>query len=115
MMKKALDDEGLSPFLMCQPNGYRCPDAGTYGWATLPEFPYAMEPRQVTRWEAARYAREAYDLGIRIIGGCCGFESYHIRAIAEELAEERSGKKALDQFKYEPDAGGLKMHTKPWV
>jgi len=91
MMKKALDDEGLSPFLMCQPNGYRCPDAGTYGWATLPEFPYAMEPRQITRWEVARYAREAYDLGIRIIGGCCGFESYHIRAIAEELAKEKGG------------------------
>ena len=48
-----------------------------------------MEPRQITRWEAARYAREAYILGVRIIGGCCGFESYHIRAMAEELCEER--------------------------
>ena len=50
-----------------------------------------MEPRQITRWEAARFAREAYDLGVRVIGGCCGFESYHIRAMAEELAEERGG------------------------
>ena len=25
------------------------------------------------------------------MGGCCGFEPYHIRAIAEELAEERGG------------------------
>ena len=48
-----------------------------------------MEPRQITRWEVARFAREAYDLGVRVIGGCCGFEPYHIRAIAEELAEER--------------------------
>ena len=45
----------------------------------------------MTRWEVARYAREAYELGIRIIGGCCGFESYHIRAIAEELAQEKGG------------------------
>ena len=51
-----------------------------------------MEPRQITRWEAARYAREAYNLGIRYIGGCCGFEPYHIRAMAEELSLERNGR-----------------------
>ena len=50
-----------------------------------------MEPRQITRWEAARFAREAYNLGVRVIGGCCGFESHHIRAMAEELAPERGG------------------------
>ena len=48
-----------------------------------------MEPRQITRIEAATFARKAYDLGVRVIGGCCGFESHHIRAMAEELAEER--------------------------
>ena len=36
-----------------------------------------------------KYAREAFDLGVRYIGGCCGFEPYHIRAMAEELAVER--------------------------
>ena len=51
----------------------------------------AMEPRQITRWEAARWARAAYELGVRVIGGCCGFESHHIKAMAEELAEERGG------------------------
>ena len=106
MMKEALDAEGLTPFLMAQPLGFRTPDAGRFGWITLPEFPFckisvffflkssffkAMEPRQITRWEVARFAREAYDLGVRVIGGCCGFESYHIRAMAEELAEERGG------------------------
>ena len=48
-----------------------------------------MEPRQITRWEAARFAREAYEAGVRVIGGCCGVESHHIRAMAEELCEER--------------------------
>ena len=48
-----------------------------------------MEPRQITRWEAARFAREAFELGVRVIGGCCGVESHHVRAMAEELAEER--------------------------
>ena len=50
----------------------------------------AMEPRQITIWEVACYARELFDVGVRFIGGCCGFEPYHIRAIAEELAEERN-------------------------
>ena len=45
----------------------------------------AMESRTITRWDVHRYAREAYDAGVRYIGGCCGFESYHIRAIAEEV------------------------------
>ena len=49
----------------------------------------ALEPRMLTRFEAMRYARQAYDLGVGYIGGCCGFEPYHIRAMAEELAEER--------------------------
>jgi len=43
----------------------------------------------MTRWDAARYARDAYTLGVRYIGGCCGFEPYHLRAMAEELREER--------------------------
>ena len=68
---------------------FRDPDAGHFGWVDLPEFPYAFEPRQITRMEAMKYAREAYDLGVRYIGGCCGFEPYHMRAIAEELHKER--------------------------
>ena len=45
----------------------------------------AMESRLMTRWEIHKYARAAYNMGIRYIGGCCGFEPYHIRAIAEEV------------------------------
>jgi len=89
IMKDAMDKEGLKPFLMCQPLGYRAPDGGHMGWINIPEFPYALEPRQITRIEAAKYARAAYDMGIRYIGGCCGFEPYHIRAMAEELRGER--------------------------
>ena len=44
-----------------------------------------LEPRLLTRFDCRRYAREAYDLGVRYIGGCCGFEPYHIREIAEEV------------------------------
>ena len=40
LMKSALDKEGLSPFLMAQPLGFRTPDVGRFGWITLPEFPF---------------------------------------------------------------------------
>ena len=48
-------------------------------------FVIALEPRTLTRWDVHKYARRAYDMGVRYIGGCCGFEPYHIRAIAEEV------------------------------
>jgi len=89
MMKERLDKENLSPFLMSQPLGFMTPDGGPYGWCNLNEFPYALEPRILTRYEVRRWARAAYEAGVRYIGGCCGFEPYHIRAIAEELAPER--------------------------
>ena len=66
------------------------------------------------RFDMNKFARESYELGVRYIGGCCGFQAYHIRAVAEELAEER-GKAPAGSDKHIPWAGGLKMHTKPWV
>ncbi|XP_071834332.1 betaine--homocysteine S-methyltransferase 1-like [Apostichopus japonicus] len=91
MMKTALDKAGLSCYLMAQPVGWHTNEIrnDTRGYTALPEFPFAMEPRLLTRVDVARFAREAYNIGVRYIGGCCGFEPYHIRAIAEELATER--------------------------
>ncbi|KAK7072807.1 hypothetical protein SK128_028195 [Halocaridina rubra] len=113
-MKAALDAEGLKVHLISQPLAFHTPDAHKQGFIDLPEFPFALEPRICTRWDMHKYAREAYDLGIRYIGGCCGYEAYHIRAVAEELAKER-GKFPKATEKHEPWADGLKMHTKPWV
>lgn len=48
-------------------------------------FILALESRLISRWDAHKYARKAYDAGIRFIGGCCGFQPYHIRAVAEEV------------------------------
>lgn len=88
-MKTSLDLFNLKPYLMVQPLGFMCPDGGNYGWVNLPEFPFACEPRQITRWEARKFGRDAYAMGVRYIGGCCGFEPYHIRAICEELRDIR--------------------------
>lgn len=86
-MKAGLEEAGLleTTHLMCQPLAYHTPDAGRQGFIDLPEFPFGLEPRICTRWDMHKYAREAWDLGVRYIGGCCGFEAYHIRAVCEEL------------------------------
>ncbi|XP_043861118.1 betaine--homocysteine S-methyltransferase 1-like isoform X2 [Dromiciops gliroides] len=73
-----------------------------------------LEPRLATRWDIQKYAREAYNLGVRYIGGCCGFEPYHIRAIAEELAPERGFLPDASE-KHGSWGSGLSMHTKPWI
>lgn len=114
-MKAGLDAAGLTPYLMCQPLAFHTPDAGKQGFIDLPEFPFGLEPRICTRWDMHKFAREAYDLGVRYIGGCCGFEPYHIRAVTEELLVERGGKAAAGSDKHMPWGEGLKMHTKPWV
>merc|ERR1711970_909346 len=116
VVKKGLEEAGLleSTHMMVQPLAYLTPDATKQGFIDLPEFPFALEPRVCTRWDMHRYAREAWELGVRYIGGCCGFEAYHIRACAEELAPERK-KSPEGSEKHLPWGGGLTMHTKPWV
>lgn len=68
----------------------------------------------MTRWDMQKYAREAYNAGIRYIGGCCGFEAYHIRALSEELQAERGFYPAGSE-KHGNWGSGLEIHTKPWV
>jgi betaine-homocysteine S-methyltransferase len=96
VMKKGLVDANLldTTYLMCQPLGYFTPDAGKQGFIDLPEFPFGLEPRICTRWDMHRYAKESWELGVRYIGGCCGFEAYHIRAVSEELSHVRGNKQA---------------------
>ena len=80
----------------------------------LPVLLTALEPRVLTRWDMQKYARDAYDAGIRYIGGCCGFQTYHTRALAEELAAERGLSPAASE-KHGAWGSDLGMHTKPWV
>jgi len=111
----ALQKNGLSHVhMIVQPLGYHTPDASKQGFIDLPEFPFALEPRICTRFDMMDFARKSYDLGVRYIGGCCGFEPYHIRACAEELDAER-GRPAEGSKKHGKNAAGLTMHTKPWV
>jgi len=76
---------------MVQPIGFRCPEVDNEitGYLALPEVPLALDSRVLTRIEVYQFTRAAYEIGVRYIGGCCGMEPHHIRAIAQELAPER--------------------------
>ncbi|PNJ60651.1 BHMT2 isoform 2 [Pongo abelii] len=114
LMKEGLQRAGLKAHLMVQPLGFHTPDCGKEGFVDLPEYPFGLESRAATRWDIQKYAREAYNQGVRYIGGCCGFEPYHIRAIAEELAPERGFLPPASE-KHGSWGSALDMHTKPWV
>jgi betaine-homocysteine S-methyltransferase len=60
-------------------------------------FPTALDPFMCNRYEIAEFAREAYDLGIRYLGLCCGGGPHHIRSLAEALGRTPPGSR------YSPD------------
>ena len=70
------DDEPT--FQSLRDPGYAGPPGGR-------PFPTALDPLLCTRYEIADFAREAYDLGVRYLGVCCGAGPHHIRSMAEAL------------------------------
>jgi betaine-homocysteine S-methyltransferase len=72
--------------LACQPVGYRTPP-GRPDFTSLPEFPTQLDPLQLSRNEMADFAREAREIGIGFIGGCCGVVATHVREMARVLGK----------------------------
>lgn len=48
-------------------------------------FPTALEPLLCNRYEVARFAQDAYELGVRYLGICCGNAPHYTRALAEAI------------------------------
>jgi betaine-homocysteine S-methyltransferase len=69
-----------------QPVAYRTPPEQP-DFTSLPEFPFALEPLQLSRQAMAAYAVEARDLGVRYIGSCCGSVASHVREMARALGK----------------------------
>jgi len=60
-------------------------------WHDFPEgrpFPTSLDPFVCNRHEIGEFAREAYALGVRYLGVCCGAGPHHIRAMAEALGRQ---------------------------
>jgi len=78
--------QAVSGYLACQPVGYRTP-RNQPDFTSLPEFPYGLDPLQLTRKDMADYALQARDMGINFIGACCGAVAMHIREMARALGK----------------------------
>lgn len=48
-------------------------------------FPTALDPLYCNRYEIGAFAKEAFDIGIRYLGVCCGAAPMHIREVAEAV------------------------------
>ncbi len=97
----------VSGYLACQPVAYRTPEEKP-DFTSLPEFPYALDPLQLTRQEVADYAVQARDLGINFIGACYGTVAMHIREMARALGKlpedsriwKKGGEKPMSAYEY---------------
>jgi betaine-homocysteine S-methyltransferase len=56
-------------------------------------FPIRLDPHTATREEMANFAKQAFELGVKFIGGCCGTGPHHIRAMAEALGHQVAASK----------------------
>jgi betaine-homocysteine S-methyltransferase len=75
-----------SGYVAAQPVAYRT-TAGAPDFTESPNFPYALDPMQLSRGEMAEFARGAKDGGLDYIGSCCGSVQGHIRAMAKVLGK----------------------------
>jgi betaine-homocysteine S-methyltransferase len=48
-------------------------------------FPTALDPFTCNRYELGEFGKDAYELGIRYLGVCCGAGPHHIRSLAVAL------------------------------
>jgi betaine-homocysteine S-methyltransferase len=81
-------------------------------------FPTALDPFTCNRYEMARFAKTAHDLGVRYLGVCCGGAPHHVRAMAEALG------RSPEASRYSPDLSkhyalgthpSLKAHNRAYV
>jgi betaine-homocysteine S-methyltransferase len=91
--------EAVDGWIAGQPVAYRTP-AESPDFTSLPEFPEGLDPLQLPRSEMAAWASDARDLGVNLIGSCCGSVAAHVRAMALAL-----GKLAEDDQEWRVDYG----------
>ena len=84
--------KAVTGYIACQPTGYRTP-SNKVDFTSLPEFPYGLDPLQLSRKEMADYATEAREIGVNFIGSCCGSVACHVREMAKALGKVTSAER----------------------
>jgi betaine-homocysteine S-methyltransferase len=67
------------------PTFFTLPDPGGREIPGGRPFPTALEPLLCNRYDVARFAQEAYAMGVRYLGICCGNAPHYTRAVAEAI------------------------------
>jgi betaine-homocysteine S-methyltransferase len=73
-------------YVGAQPVAYRT-TAEEPDFTASPNFPYALDPMQLSRREMAEFARGAKAGGLDYVGSCCGSVQGHVRAMAKVLGK----------------------------
>ena len=82
--------QAVTGFVACQPTAYRTP-ADRPDFTSVPEFPFETETLLLSRRDMASYATKGREMGLNVIGSCCGSIPVHVREMARAL-----GKKPAD-------------------
>ncbi len=77
----------VTGFVACQPTAYRTP-ADQPDFTAVPEFPFETETLLLSRRDMAAYAREGREVGLNVIGSCCGSLPVHVREMARALGKK---------------------------
>lgn len=99
--------KAVTGYLACQPVGFRTPKDKP-DFTSLPDFPYALDPLQLTRKDMGGYAARAKEIGINYIGSCCGSVASHVREMAKVLGKlqpdtriwNKGGSKPMSAYEY---------------
>jgi betaine-homocysteine S-methyltransferase len=67
-----------------------------------PTFPVALDPFLCTRFEMAKFALQARELGVDYVGICCGAGPHHVRAMAEALGRRVPASKYSPSMELHP-------------
>jgi betaine-homocysteine S-methyltransferase len=86
--------DAVTGFVACQPVAYRTPPDQP-DFTALPEFPFGLDPLQLSRQEMAAFAVEAKDIGVNYVGACCGTIASHVREMAKALGKREREDEAL--------------------
>jgi betaine-homocysteine S-methyltransferase len=78
--------KAVTCYVACQPVAYRTPREQP-DFTSLPQFPFELDPLQLSRREMADYARRAREIGVDFVGACCGSVASHIREMAQALGK----------------------------
>jgi betaine-homocysteine S-methyltransferase len=81
--------EAVTGFVAAQPVAYRT-SAEQPDFTATDNFPYDLDPLQLSRREMAAYASDALEAGINYIGSCCGSVQAHVRAMAKVMGKRSS-------------------------